>query len=107
MKDLFPHMPPEREDAAMHIYLKVFGDLSLESWIPQGTILTRFVNRRKLNFAARRSYCSIGFCGHDAIEFYRFSGGECPTGEVTIKIPYDRAWQAGPVTDAIDWYFHN
>ena len=107
MKNLFPCMPPEHEDAAMHIYMKIFGDLSLESWIVQGTILTRSVNRRKLNFAARRAHCTIGFCGHDAIEFYRLSGGTCPTGEVTIKIPYRRKWKAGPVRDTIDWYFHN
>lgn len=107
MKKLFPHMPSEQDEAAMHIYRQVFGGMPLNEWTQQGTLLTRSVNRRKLNFAARRTHCTIGFCGHDAIEFYRFSGGECPAGEVTIKIPYDRDWEAHPVVDTIDWYFHN
>ena len=107
MQDLFPHMPPEREGEAMEIYRRVFGDLPLAQWTRQGTILTRFVNGRKLNFAARRAHCTIGFRGYDAVEFYRFSGGECSVGEVTIKIPYGREWQAGPVSDTIDWYFNN
>lgn len=107
MQDLFPHMPPEREEEAMAIYRRVFGSLELGQWTRRGTIITRSVNSRILNFAARRTHCTIGFRGYDAVQFYRFTGGECPAGEVTIKIPYGRKWLAGPVRDTVDWYFHN
>ena len=107
MQDLFPHMPPEREEEAMAIYRRLFGNLEPGQWTLRGTIITRGVNGRILNFAARRTHCTIGFRGYDAVQFYRFSGGECPAGEVTIKIPYDREWLTDPVRDTIDWYFHN
>ena len=104
---LFPTLPPERETEAEQIYRTVFGNLPLAEWSRQGTLITRFVNGRKLNFAARRTHCTIGFRGHWAVEFYRMTGGDCPVGEVTIKIPYDKPWSPGPVRDAIEWYFHN
>ena len=107
MQDLFPHMPVEREQAAMAIYRRLFGGLELDQWIRRGTVITRNVNGRYLNFAARRTHCTLGFRGYDAVQFYRFCGGECPVGEVTIKIPYDRDWNVGPARDTIDWYFHN
>ena len=105
--NLFPTLPESRETEAHTIYREVFGDLSLTAWQRQGTLITRFVNGKKLNFAARRKHCTIGFQGHDAIEFYRMSGGECPVGEVTIKIYYDQAWKPASVQETIDWYFHN
>lgn len=104
LSDLFPYMPIEHEAEGLRIYRAIFADLPLDDWERQGTLLTRFVNGRKLNFAARRTHCTIGFRGHAAIEFYRFVGGECPVGEVTIKPPYYRDWNPGPVIDTIDWY---
>lgn len=107
MQDLFPHMPMEREQAAMAIYRRLFGGLEFTQWHRRGTIITRSVRGRHLNFAARRTHCTIGFRGYEAVQFYRFSGGDCPVGEVTIKIPYDREWLADPVRDTIDWYWVN
>ena len=107
LADLFPYMPVEHEAEALRIYDAIFGDLSLDAWTRQGTLLTRFVNDRKLNFAARRTHCTIGFQGYDAVEFYRLIGGECPVGGVTIKPPYYRDWDPRPIADTIDWYFFN
>jgi len=92
LADLFPGMPPQFEPAAVLIYRALFDDLPLSAWSKEGTTMTRFVNDKKLHFAPRRSYCTIGFRGRGAIEFYRFLGGECPAGEVTIKISYDNEW---------------
>ena len=103
----FPHMPIEHEAEALRIYDVLFGTLPLDSWQRQGTLLTRLANGRKLNFAARRSHCTIGFRGHAAIEFYRFLGGDCPVGEVTIKPPYDQDWDPAPIRETIIWYFNN
>ena len=105
--DLFPHMPLEHEEEALRIYTAIFGDLPLDAWTLTGTILTRFVNGRKLNFAARRKHCTIAFRGYDAVEFYRLIGGDCPVGGVTIKPPYYREWDAEPIVATIDWYFNN
>lgn len=107
LRKLFPFMPPEHDAEAYRIYLAVFDDLPLEGWERQGTLIVRYVNGRKLNFAARRTHCTLGFRGHAAVEFYRFAGGSCPVGEVTIKIPYYREFDPGPVREAIDWYAHN
>ena len=104
---LFPTLPEEREEAALGIYETLFPDLPLSAWTRQGTLISRFVNGKKLNFAARRYHCTLGFQGHDAIEFYRLSQGKCPVGEVTIKIYYDQAWEPGPVRETINWYLHN
>ena len=91
----------------MAIYLRLFGTLELGQWTRRGTIITLSVNGRILNLASRRTHCTIGFSGYDAVQIYRLSGGECPAGEVTIKIPYDRECFAAQVRDTIDWYFHN
>ena len=107
LADLFPWMPVEHETEALRIYDAIFGDLPLDAWIRQGTVLTRRVNGRKLNFAARRAHCTVGFCGHAAIEFYRFIGGGCPVGEVTIKPAYYRDLDAGLITETVNWYFNN
>ena len=107
LADLFPWMPVEHEAEALRIYDAIFGDLPLDDWTPQGTVLTRWVNGRKLNFAARRTHCTVGFRGYSAVEFYRFIGGDCPVGQVTIKPPYYREWDVGPIKDTIDWYFNN
>jgi hypothetical protein len=107
LAELFPWMPVEHESEAMRIYDAIFGDLPLDVWTRQDTLITRFVNNRKLNFAARRSHCTIGFCGYNAVEFYRLIGGDCPTGEVTIKPPYYKTWDPAPIADTIDWYFNN
>lgn len=104
---LFPSLAAERESEAVQIYHAIFGDLPISSWTRQGTLITRFVNGRKLNFAARRYHCTIGFRGHSAIEFYRFIGGACPVGEVTIQIPYGTDWDPGLVAETIEWYFNN
>ena len=104
---LFPTLAEEREKEALEIYKTLFPDLPLSAWTRQGTLITRFVNGKKLNFAARRHYCTIGFQGHDAIEFYRLSEGKCPVGEVTIRIYYDQAWEPDSVQETIDWYLHN
>ena len=101
--DLFPHMPLEHEPEALRIYDLIFGELPLDDWTLEGTRLVRFVNGRKLAFAPRRTHCTIGFIGRQVLELYRFIGGECPTGEVTIKLP----WDPGPIIDTIDWYFNN
>ena len=100
-------MPVEHEAEALRVYDSIFGDLPLAAWTRQGTLLTRRVNGRKLNFAARRTHCTIGFRGCAAVEFYRFIGGDCPVGEVTIKPPYYREWDADLIAEAIDWYLHN
>ena len=105
--DLFPTLPGDREDEARGIYKAIFPDLPVSAWTRQGTLITRFVNGKKLNFAARRHHCTIGFQGHEAIEFYRLLEGECPVGEVTIKIFYGQEWEPDPVRETIDWYFHN
>ena len=107
LADLFPWMPVEHEAEALRIYGALFGDLPLDAWSRQGTIITRTVNGKKLNFAARRHHCTIGFRGYDAVEFYRLMGGDCPVGGVTIKPPYYRDWDPGPIIDTIDWYFNN
>lgn len=107
LANLFPWMPAEHEAEALRIYSAIFGALPLDSWTRQGTVLTRWVNGRKLNFAARRTHCTIGFRGHEAVEFYRFIGGECPAGEVTIKPPYYHDWDAGLIAETVDWYFNN
>jgi hypothetical protein len=107
LADLFPHMPVAREADALRVYDALFGDLKLNAWTRQGTLLTRFVNGRKLNFAARKTHCTIGFRGHAAIEFYRFIGGDCPVGEVTIKPPYEGDWDPRPIVATIDWYSNN
>ena len=104
---LFPTLPEEREEAALGIYETLFPDLPLSAWTRQGTLISRFVNGKKLNFAARRHHCTIGFQGHDAIEFYRLSEGKYPAGEVTIWIYYDPAGEPDPVRETIDWYLHN
>ena len=104
LTDLFPHMPPEYEPVAVIIYRTLFGDLPFSAWSKHGTTMTRAAGRRKLHFAPRRTYCTIGFRGRGAIEFYRFLGGELPGGEVTIKIPYDREWDAEAVKKTIEWY---
>jgi hypothetical protein len=104
---LFPRMPPQHEAEAMRHYRAIFGGLGLDDWERQGTVLTRRVNGRKINFAARRNHCTVGFCGHAVIEFYRFIGGECPSGEVTIKTPYYREWRFGRISQAIEWYLNN
>lgn len=107
LNDLFPHMPLEHEQEALHIYGLIFGELPLDDWTLEGTRLVRFVNGRKLAFAPRRTHCTIGFIGRPALEFYRFIGGDCPVGEVTIKLPYYREWNPGPIVETIDWYFNN
>ena len=107
LAELFPRMPLEHEVEALRIYDAIFGGLPLDAWQRQGTVLTRFVNGHKLNFAARRTHCTIGFLGHDVIEFYRFIGGACPVGEVTIKLPYYRDWDPAPVVETVSWYFNN
>lgn len=107
LEEIFPYMPPERDAAAWDIYQALFSDLDLEQWMRQGTVLTRPFNGRKLNFAARRRHCTIGFRGHAAVEFYQGVGGRCPVGEVTIKIPYGKAFDVALVQSAIDWYAHN
>lgn len=104
LADLFPHMPAEHEAEALRIYGAIFGDLPLDTWQRQGSLLTRFVNGRKLNFAARRTHCTIGFLGYDAAQFYRLIGGDCPVGEVSIKLPYYREWDPGPVIATVSWY---
>lgn len=107
LTDLFPHMPVEHEVEALRIYDAIFGDLSLDAWQRQGSLLTRMVNGRKLNFAARRTHCTIGFLGYEAVEFYRFIGGDCPVGQVTIKLPYYREWDTVSVREAVSWYCNN
>ena len=107
LQDLFPHMPLEREPDALRIYDVVFGALPLDDWTLEGTRLLRYVNDRKLAFSPRKTHCTIGFIGRSAVEFYRFSGGECPCGEVTIKIPYRNEWDPAPVVATIDWYLNN
>jgi len=104
---LFPSLPIDRETDAESIYRSVFADLPLSAWIRQGSLITRFVNGRKLNFAARRTHCTVGFRGHTAVEFYRLIGGTCPVGEVTIKIPYEQKFELGLLADTIEWYFNN
>lgn len=104
---LFPHMPKEHETEATQIYKAIFGDLPVNAWSLKGTILTRYVNGKKINFAARRTHCTIGFQGHAVIEFYRFIGGVCPAGEVTIKIPYYKPIDPEPLKEAVSWYFNN
>ena len=105
--NMFPTLPPEHEPDAERIYRSIFGDLPLDAWQKQGTIITRFVNGRKLNFAARRHHCTLGFQGYGAVEFYTFIGGDCPTGGVTIKPWYDRPFDPELIADTIDWYFNN
>ena len=105
--DWFPHLPPAREADADTCYRALFGEMPVEAWTPKGTLLIRIVNGRQLSFAARRTHCTVGFHGKDAIHFYRDFGGEHPVGEVTIKIPHDAPIVAGPIHDAIEWYFHN
>ena len=79
----------------------------MSAWTRQGTLITRNHNGKKINFAARRQHCTISFQGHDAIEFYRLSEGQCPVGEVTIKIYYGQELDARPIRETIDWYFNN
>jgi hypothetical protein len=107
LEGLFPTLPIDREVTAVSIYTALFADLPISSWTRQGTLITRYVNGKKLNFAARRHHCTIGFQGHAVIEFYRFIGGDCPVGEVTIKPPYEGRWDAQLIVDAIDWYACN
>ena len=107
LADLFPWMPLEHEAEALRAYGKIFGDLPLDDWTLEGTRLVRFVNGRKLAFAPRRTHCTIGFIGRGAVEFYRFIGGDCPAGEVTIKPPYYRDWDPEAITETIDWYVNN
>ena len=107
LSDLFPHMPPEYEPVAAHIYRTVFVDLPLSAWSKEGSSITRYVGGKRLSFAPRRTHCTIAFRGHAAIEFYRFLGGDCPVGEVTIKIPYENEWEAVPVKKTIEWYLHS
>lgn len=104
---LFPSLPAWREQTAFEAYKAIFPRTPLSAWQKQGTLITRFVNGKKLNFAARRFHTTIGFQGHAAVEFYRFLGGDCPVGEVNIKPPYDREWDAGLIADTVDWYFNN
>ena len=107
LADLFPWMPLEHEQEALRIYGAIFGELPLGDWTMEGTRLVRFVNGRKLAFSPRRTHCTIGFIGHAAIEFYRFIGGDCPVGEVTIKPPYYREWDASLIAETIGWYLNN
>ena len=50
--NMFPTLPEEHEADAERIYRAVFSDLPLDAWQKQGTIITRFRNGKKLNFAA-------------------------------------------------------
>ncbi|NNK34286.1 MAG: hypothetical protein HKP02_14235 [Xanthomonadales bacterium] len=104
---LFPTLPQDREHEAEAIYRAVFGNLPVAAWQRQGTLITRWVNGRKLNFAARRTHCTIAFRGRLAVEFYRLMEGDCPVGSVSIKIPYGANWDPQPVRDTIDWYINN
>ena len=107
LSELFPGMPPEQEPCAALIYQSVFGDLPLSAWQKVGTTLRRFADGKALHFAPRRTYCTIGFRGRTAMEFYRFRGGECASGEVTIKIPYDREFDPIPIRDTVEWYLYS
>jgi hypothetical protein len=107
LSDLFPCMPPEQAPCAALIYRSVFGDLPLSEWAKEGSTLRRVVDGKLLHFASRRTHCTLGFRGRAAMEFYRFRGGECECGEVTIKIPYDREFDPVPVQDAVEWYFYS
>ena len=106
LTSLFPCMPEERGPIAAEIYRAVFEGLPLGAWSKQGSVITRFVNGKKINFAARKTHCTIGFRGRAAVEFYRFLGGDCPAGEVTIKIPYERDWNPAPVVQTVGWYLN-
>ena len=105
--DMFPYMPLEHEPEALRIYGLIFGDLPLDEWTLEGSRLVRFVNGRKLAFAPRRTHCTVGFIGRQALEFYRFIDGDCPVGEVTIKPPYYERWNADLIADTIEWYLNN
>lgn len=102
--ELFPGLPPEHAPNAAFVYEAVFDDLPLDAWSKEGSILTRRQGQAKLNFAPRRTYCTIGFRGRGATELYRTLGGECPTGEVTIRVPYGVAWDPEPIRRTIEWY---
>ena len=106
-KGLFPTLPEDREKEAGAIYTALFGDLPVSAWTRQGTLITRWVNGQKLNFAARRHHCTVAFRGRDAVQFYRLMEGKCRVGSVSIRIPYGEEWAPQPVRDTIDWYFHN
>lgn len=103
----FPHLSEEHEADADACYHALFGALPLDAWRVGGTILYRVFNGKQLNFAARKTHCTVAFHGKDAIAFYRDIGGECPVGEVTIKVPHGAAFEAEPIRDAIEWYFYN
>jgi hypothetical protein len=105
--EIFPYLPVERDAEALEIYHNLFGDRPLAAWTKEGTRLTYTLNGRLLSFAPRRTHVTVGFRGHAAIEFYRFIGGECRVGEVTIKIPYSDDWNPGPVNETISWYSNN
>lgn len=104
---LFPGLPVQHEPSAAAIYREVFGDLPLDAWSKEGSILTRRSGEAKINFAPRRAYCAISFRGRGVTEFYRMVGGTCPVGEVTIRVPYDRDWDPVPVRATIEWYLAN
>lgn len=103
----FPYLLAERDSEALAVHRTLFSDLPLSAWTQDGTRLTRTINDRLLSFAPRRTHVTVGFRGHAAIEFYRFIGGKCPVGEVTIKIPYSDDWDPGPVIETISWYSNN
>ena len=104
---VFPYLPVALNDSTETTYRAVFGDLPLSAWTAKGSILFRTVNGKQLNFAARRTHCTIGFRGKDALAFYRGIGGASPVGEVTIKLLHDEPFDADAVRATIDWYFHN
>ena len=104
---VFPYLPRAFAGSTEVTYRAVFGTLPLSAWTAKGSILFRRVNGKQLNFAARRTHCTIGFRGKDAVAFYRGIGGECPVGEVTIKLPHDQPFDSEAVQATIDWYFHN